>query len=1397
MYVMAHKGYVKMTSRVMATWFCCMLLAICISSCSKRDDRASALNNKAWSYARIDLDSTEHFAQMAYDMSKRNSAERAFSVNILARVAFSRLEFVKAWELYNSVPQITANLMERLTAKLGLMRICQRISDNVSYYEYRNEILLLLRTLHEESAILDEDQYQRIISLERTFRMESARYWFELEQPAQAEYEMSYVKHDNDLIEDTDRYLMYMYMYGLGVGFGSDGVEDGVEDRLRVLDECLRSSIRDKDIRMQAMSMSAIAGILLEYGPENVLSGISGDMLSRLNASDVSADLLPIQLTLKSIQLFAQYGSIYDIIDCKRLLAACYLERGLYEDALNTLAGTLEMLNSNCRINYPENESLDRLELFREDGLFVEEQWMQEAPLAALPEMMSAIREQISLAYSGLDDKPASDYNRTIYLELQKNIRLDRKFEARTGLLERSNNRLTVLLFAIVGIILLFLLFLALFHRRIDAYRKRHVALMQKAVRLCEDILHPLPEGSDITDELNRRVSPSIREITGASEIRIDPEGHINVDWGAKRPDRRSLTLLNTIELFLAIALRNAEEMRYQADRLRQAEKRHYVYRMHADRNKRENIARKTCCQVVAESLPYIDRMRAEIGILTRLPSDSAQYENSLQYIRELAGYINRYNDILSGWIRMRQGMVRLNVESFGLQKLFDIVKHGSRSFSLKGITLEVVDTDAIVRADRVLTLFMLNTLADNARKFTPSGGHVRIEAVEDKEWVEISVRDNGIGLSAEDVKLINENRVYNSESIGSDDAVQHKGSGFGLMNCRGIIDKYRKSDDIFSVCRFHVESVQGKGSRFSFRLPKGVKRALTILALLFAVGPAGAQNAQNGELKYNPDSLIVKAYNYAYMTYLCNTENRYSEALVYADSAFTALNDDYLANGGDKEQMLYIINGGTPPETRWLESGFATDYETILWLRNEVAVSALALRDWPVYRYNDNAYLKLFKLFYSESRIEEDCLELQRYNSNLSMALIILVVILLFVILARFMMYSRHWLRYRSDLQQVLRVINRISEVTSVRDIEAVSLDDILQRLVDGIYVEMEHLYDIRQLIISVIDENKTYSVSSHEKSVDERLPDRVRESLESGRPQSTSDRLCQAVPLVVEIDSNEHLVGAIGLSLKHKPDETWQVITDMVTHYLATALYSCVMRFQSGLRSLEQIQEDSDRIRFEDNRLHVSNLVLDNCLSTLKHETVWYPNRIMQMANDEANAREMQELVDYYREIYGILSQYALAQTKERLVHLEKIDVDALFRRLLSWYGKNRNGKDTHRLEISQNGLFMSGDRAMIEYLIENLLESSQEGGPMRLDAIRDGRFVRISLSRISDAEPERNCDTLFSTLENRDNMAYVICRQIIREHDEVFGHTGCRINAECKSDGTVIWFTLPAWE
>ena len=1373
---------------------CGLMLTLCCFSCSGKEQTASMLNTKALSYIWIDLDSTEQFASLAYDMTRPHSDERALSMNIMARVASSRLDYRRAWELYSAIPEVTGNQLERLTAKVGMMRICQRISDNVSYYESRNEILLLLRLLHEESVTFNEEQYGRMLSLERSFRMESARYWSELEQPLQAEYEMSYVRQDNGLRDDTDRFQMYMYMRGLGIG-GDPDDPDEVWQRLRSLDNCLRNSIRDGNTRMYALSIGAIAELLLEYGTETVLSGVSGDMLSRLNASDVSAELLPTQLTLKSLQLAAQYGSQYDIIVCERLLASCYIERGLYEEALATLSKALDMLNDNLRLNYPEADGLERLELYRDDGAIVEESWMSEAPLAALPELMSSIREQISLAYSGLDDKVASDYNRNVYLELQKNIRLDRRFEARSMLLERSNNRLMALLYVIVGSILLLLLAVAVFHKRIKAYRERYAELMRRTVSICEEILSPASESSGLLEQLNSTVSTSIRDITGARGVTVSQDGRIDVDWGGKRPDRHSRAVISTVTPFIKVALNNADELTGQANRLRQVEKQQYVYKMHADRNKRENIARKTCCQVVAECLPYIDRMRAEIEHLTQLQPDSGQYEASLEYIRELAGCINDYNDVLASWISVRQGMVKLNIESFPLQQLFDIVSHGSRSFTLKGLELEVAGTEATVRADRVLTLFMLNTLAENARKFTPSGGKVRIEAQEESDWVEISVQDNGIGLSEEDVRRLNEEKVYDPDSIGSGDARRNKGSGFGLMNCRGIIEKYRKSDEIFSVCRFNVESEPGKGSRFSFRLPKGIRRALVVLLAATWAAPAFSDTPDDA---YGSDSLIIKAYNYAEQSYLCNTEMRFEEALAYADSALTALNEDYLANGGNPELMLEFCDTRTPAETYWIESGYATDYETVLWIRNEVAVSALALKDWAVYRYNNDAYLKLFKLFYSEDRIEKDCLKLQRYNSNLTIAVIVLVVLLMLLLLTRFMMRSRHWLRYRSDLQQVVRVVNRISETTSVRNTGTFNMNEVLQRVADGMSGEMDHLCDLRELTISIIDEGKVCSASAVDRNRDERLTDRMRECLESGVAQSTADGLCQALPLLLEQEGVTQCNGVLGIRLEHEPDETWRVVADMVTHYLATALNSCVMRFQTGFRNLEQMQEESDRIRFEDNRLHVSNLVLDNCLSTLKHETVWYPNRIMQMAQGDVNAREMLELVDYYREIFGILSQYALSQTKEHLLHVGRVDVDSLLTDMKSFFDKHiaRRGISAV-LECPMNGLTVNADGGMLLYLLENLVEDVSEGERIKADSAVEGGFVKISVHRSGLKWSDAESDLLFSPLKNRESMAYVICRQIIREHDELLGYPGCRINAERETDGVVIWFTVPTWD
>ena len=1341
------------------------------------------LNEKAISYLWNNLDSAEQYARFALEVSRRHSDERAKAVNTLARIAFMRMDYTQAWDLYSSVPSITNNTLEVVASQIGLMRICQRTSDNVSFYQYRNEILLNLRALHEEQEALNDAQTDRLLSLERSFRMESAQYWFELEQLGQAGREMAYVVPDNRLREDHDRYLMYTYMHGLGIGVEENDI---ASYRLRSLDNCLRSATRYNNVRMQALSISAICSLLLEYGTDNVLSGVSGDMLSRLNASDVQPELLPTQLALKALQLSASYGGQYEIIECERLLASCYIERGLYDEALGVLGTALDMLNDNFRLNNAGRAEFEPLESYRSDGVIVEEQWMESMPHGVLPECMASLREQMSLAYSGLNDKTASDYNRTVYLEIQKTIRLDRRYEARTIMLERSNRRLTGMLYAVAAAIILLIVFILLFHKRINAANRKYVRMMQKTVRLCESILRPAPQDEDIIGWLNRTVVPELKELTGAESVTIDEKAEISASWNGKRVSRDSRAVLNTVAPYLKAALRNADELVGQADRLKQAEKQHYLYSLHAENNKRENLARKTCCQVVAECLPYIDRMRSEIRHLADTPADSPQYEQSLQYVRELAERINQYNDLLSQWIRIRQGVVALNVESFAVQGLFDIVGKGSRSFSQKGVLLDVVKSDAVVRADRVLTLFMINTLADNARKFTPAGGKVTVEAVHGDDYVEISVSDTGVGLSPDDVNTIRETKVYDPSQIGQGEQ-QGKGSGFGLMNCKGIIEKYRKTDDLFSVCSFNVESTPGKGSRFSFRLPKGVKRALMALLILCTGVTARAQEQ---------DSLLVTAFDYANQTYLCNTEGRFEEALLYADSAFDALNRDYLLNGGTDDMLLSVMDILVPAETYWLEDGFATDYETVLWLRNEIAVSALAMRDWDVYRYNDDAYLKLFKLYYGEWKIEEDCRELQRTNSNLSIAVIVFVLIFIMVLLIRYVVHSRHWLKFRSDLQQALRVVDGISGITAVTDLDSFNADDVVSRLADGIFVELDHLVDMRSFMISLNDEGRIITAVHNDGPADERLTDRVNACMTQGGEQNSADGLCRALPLMLTLDDEERQIGAVGFRLEHDAGETWQIVKGMVTGYLATALYSCVIRFESGFRDIEQIEEESERIRYEENRLHVSNLILDNCLSTLKHETVWYPNRIVQMV-EERQVSDMEELVDYYREIFGILSQYALSQITGQLLHRDVFDVNGVLEQVYKWIAKmqGRNGYDG-KVIVDVSDLKVSADRVMLSYLLESLIgRGMEEGGDMRLTAVADGAFARFELHRKCKTPSQEVLDGLFTPLMNKDNMAYVICRQIIREHDEAFGHPGCRINAEAEKDGMVIWFTVPA--
>jgi PAS domain S-box-containing protein len=130
-------------------------------------------------------------------------------------------------------------------------------------------------------------------------------------------------------------------------------------------------------------------------------------------------------------------------------------------------------------------------------------------------------------------------------------------------------------------------------------------------------------------------------------------------------------------------------------------------------------------------------------------------------------------------------------------------------SASLKNIKLISSLSDNIVAyADQEMLSLILRNLIQNAIKFTHSGGEVGISAVSKQDHIEISVTDNGIGITKE-----NKKKLFGADvNFTMNGTENESGSGLGLMLCKEFVEKHGG--------KIWVESAVRKGSKFVFTLP-------------------------------------------------------------------------------------------------------------------------------------------------------------------------------------------------------------------------------------------------------------------------------------------------------------------------------------------------------------------------------------------------------------------------------------------------------------------------------------------------------------------------------------------------------------------------------------------------
>lgn len=107
------------------------------------------------------------------------------------------------------------------------------------------------------------------------------------------------------------------------------------------------------------------------------------------------------------------------------------------------------------------------------------------------------------------------------------------------------------------------------------------------------------------------------------------------------------------------------------------------------------------------------------------------------------------------------------------------------------------------VDPERVSQIF--SNLLNNAIKFTPSGGQIRITARTEKDFVKFSIQDNGAGIAKEDL-------THLFEKYWQAKKTQKFGTGLGLTICKELV--------VAHGGRIWVESELDKGTTFSFTLP-------------------------------------------------------------------------------------------------------------------------------------------------------------------------------------------------------------------------------------------------------------------------------------------------------------------------------------------------------------------------------------------------------------------------------------------------------------------------------------------------------------------------------------------------------------------------------------------------
>lgn len=245
----------------------------------------------------------------------------------------------------------------------------------------------------------------------------------------------------------------------------------------------------------------------------------------------------------------------------------------------------------------------------------------------------------------------------------------------------------------------------------------------------------------------------------------------------------------------------------YQAQRIEQAHTRlqqqqNYLAELEQLKNNFVSLISHDLKTPIAKIQGVLDRLLAQ-GPLTQ------QQKSDLHNLKEYSDELNRYIQSILKVLRVESRDFKILKETADINGIIEnVAERLSPLAQSKKISLQThLEPMFLIEIDVTLMTEVVLNIVENAIKYTPANGLVKIKSFETDQEVCVEISDSGEGISAEDQEII-----WNKFTRGKSQDYKTKGSGLGLYLVKYFVELHGG--------QISVQSEMGKGTQFTVKLP-------------------------------------------------------------------------------------------------------------------------------------------------------------------------------------------------------------------------------------------------------------------------------------------------------------------------------------------------------------------------------------------------------------------------------------------------------------------------------------------------------------------------------------------------------------------------------------------------